>query len=373
MLLLFDGHACGPLAVPTGGRVRPYTGLSGPLQRTGGPAPVALEAYDAVRGDSGGRPESPRVLRTAPGRILPSRVRSYGATRGADATLCGGASTSSPPARTRCARVTVRSTHPGTACRSDREESVHCVRVADVLVRVVPFLRVSGPGLRSMYPDSISRSIDGSVPIDIDADCSRRIARSERPLTRSKFCSCRLRNTFGARTRSPNNRARRAATRHGDIDGLLRERSHVKMSRTRATGASRAMTDPQGSAGHGGDGSPIDHVRALNLPRSRRSPRNAHATGTPLGVRLARSTQAMTPSDDRLASFADTRLRRWFGSRRRIALGATVALVAGGLTTRDRDASLRRRVVPGRLHPATRGGATGFTADLTLTTWPARP
>ena len=29
MLLLFDGHACGPLAVPTGGRGRPYTGLSG--------------------------------------------------------------------------------------------------------------------------------------------------------------------------------------------------------------------------------------------------------------------------------------------------------------------------------------------------------
>ena len=82
---------------------------------------MILQDHDAVRGDSGGRPESPRVLRTAPGRFLPSRVRSYGATRGADATLCGGASTSSPPARTRCARVTVRTTHPGTVRRSDRE------------------------------------------------------------------------------------------------------------------------------------------------------------------------------------------------------------------------------------------------------------
>ena len=42
-----------------------------------------------------------------------SRPGRYGAARGADATLCGGASTSSPPARARRARVTVRPTYRG--------------------------------------------------------------------------------------------------------------------------------------------------------------------------------------------------------------------------------------------------------------------
>jgi hypothetical protein len=40
----------------------------------------------------------------------------------------------------------------------------------------------------------------------------------------------------------------------------------------------------------------------------------------------------MKSSDVRHASAAESRLRRWFGSRRRIALGAAVALVAGGMT-----------------------------------------
>lgn len=169
--------------------VCPYTGLSGPLQRPGGPHRCTVRGCrGAVRGDSGGRPESPRVLRTAPGRNpFPGRVRSYGASRGADATLCGGASTSSPPARTRCVRVTDRPTHPGTVRRDVREvQLVLCVLCLALLEHVVPVscvlsgsIRRRGPcrsvRIARIPPLRISRPIDGSVPIDIDADCSRGI------------------------------------------------------------------------------------------------------------------------------------------------------------------------------------------------------
>jgi len=127
-----------------------------------------------VRGDPGGRPESPRVLRTVPGRILPSsRPGRCAAERGADATLCGGASTSSPPARARRARVTVRPTYRDGVGRSVWSRGA-CG--APGLSSFVGLLERAAAASRSWR---VLRGVDGSVPTGDEPDCSRHHGRAK--------------------------------------------------------------------------------------------------------------------------------------------------------------------------------------------------
>jgi hypothetical protein len=121
-----------------------------------------------VRGDPGGRPESPRVLRTVPGRILPSsRPGRCAAERGADATLCGGASTSSPPARARRARVTVPPTY------RDGVGWTVWSRGACGAPGLSSFVGLLERAAGAFQPGRVLRCVDGSVPTGDERDCSR--------------------------------------------------------------------------------------------------------------------------------------------------------------------------------------------------------
>src|SRR5262252_4505492 len=92
---------------------------------------------------------TPEGVRSPHGCYAP---HGYGATRGADATLCGGASTSSPP-------------NPGTGVPGSR--SAPAQPGTGAVPAVWPFVKRPHEGA------VVLRGVDGSVPIDDDADCSQ--------------------------------------------------------------------------------------------------------------------------------------------------------------------------------------------------------